>query len=68
MELSRTVRRLRKQGDAIHRKASAALFHDEAKSAKDLIRERAVLDNVERAIERCEWVAHTLANLAVKHG
>jgi uncharacterized protein Yka (UPF0111/DUF47 family) len=68
MELSRTLRRIRKEGDAIHRKASTDLFHDESKSAKDIIREKAVLDNIERAVERCEWVAHTLANLAVKHG
>jgi uncharacterized protein Yka (UPF0111/DUF47 family) len=68
MNASRVLRKLRKEADAIYREAVSALFRDETKCAKDLLREKAVLDELERAVERCEWVAHTLANLAVKHG
>lgn len=68
VELSRTVRLKEKDGDVIFRDAISALFHDPAIDAKQLIREREVLDDLENAVDHCADVASTLANLAVKHG
>jgi len=65
---SRTLRQLEKEGDTIFRSALSKLFHDESVDAKSLLREKEVLENLEHAIDRCERVAHTLTNLAVKHG
>jgi hypothetical protein len=36
--------------------------------AKVLIREKTVLEDLENAIDQCDSIADTLANLAVKHG
>lgn len=68
METSRTIRGLEKDADAIFRSALSRLFHDEGVKAKELMRQKEVLENLEHAIDRCERVANTLANLAVKHG
>ena len=68
MTTSRSVRQLEKDADAIFRGALSRLFRDEKVDAKELLREKEVLENLEHAIDRCERVAGTLANLAVKHG
>ena len=68
MTTSRTIRQLEKDADAIFRGALSRLFKDEKVDAKELLREKEVLENLEHAIDRCERVAGTLANLAVKHG
>lgn len=68
MATSRAIRQEEKKADTIYRAAISALFHEEGKDVKDLIRELAVLEHLEHAVDRCERVAHTLANLAVKHG
>jgi predicted phosphate transport protein (TIGR00153 family) len=68
MKTSRSVRQLEKDADTIFRSALSRLFRDDAVVAKELLREKEVLENLEHAIDRCERVAHTLANLAVKHG
>ncbi len=68
IETGRKVRSLEKEGDVIYRDAVSRLFHDPAIDAKQLIREREVLEDLEEAIDRCERVASTLSNLAVKHG
>jgi uncharacterized protein len=65
---SRQLRKLEKEADVIYRDAVRVLFGDDAVSVKELLREKQVLDDLERAIDRCEYVADTLANLAVKHG
>jgi uncharacterized protein Yka (UPF0111/DUF47 family) len=65
---TKAVRALEKEADAVFRKAVSLLFQDERVDAKRLLRERAVLDDLENAVDRCEHVARTLANLAVKHG
>lgn len=65
---TRRIRQLEKDADKIHREAVAALFRDEDIGAKVLLREREVLEDLENAIDRCEKVADTLTNLAVKHG
>lgn len=68
MATSRSLRGLEKDADAIFRGALSRLFRDPGIDAKELMREKEVLENLEHAVDRCERVAHTLANLAVKHG
>ncbi|MCB9625907.1 MAG: DUF47 family protein [Sandaracinaceae bacterium] len=68
IEHSRTLRALEKEGDTVFRAAVSDLFHDDAVEAKVLLREKEVLDALEDAIDRFDRVAHTLRNLAVKHG
>jgi uncharacterized protein len=65
---TRRIRQLEKDADKVHREAVAELFRAEQIEAKVLLREREVLENLENAIDRCEKVADTLTNLAVKHG
>jgi len=64
----RKIRELEKECDRIYRNEVSRLFHSPEIDAKDLLREREILDDLENAIDRCERVADTLANLAVKHG
>jgi len=68
METSRSIRQLEKDADSIFRSALSRLFKDDKVDAKELLREKEVLENLEHAIDRCERVAATLAHLAVKHG
>lgn len=68
MTTSRSIRQLEKDADGIFRGALSRLFRDEKVDAKELLREKEVLENLEHAIDRCERVAHTLATLSVKHG
>ncbi len=68
MTTSRHIRQIEKDADAIFRSALSRLFKDETVDAKELMREKEVLENLEHAIDRCERVAATLATLAVKHG
>ncbi len=68
MTASRTLRQEEKKADVVYRTAISALFHDDSKNAKDVLREMTVLEHLEHAVDRCERVAHTLANFAVKHG
>jgi uncharacterized protein Yka (UPF0111/DUF47 family) len=68
VETARAMRKLEKDGDTVFRDAVSQLFHDDKVDAKKLIREREVLEDLENAIDHCEHVAATLANLAVKHG
>ena len=58
----------REEGDGIFRGAVSALFHNEAIDAKQLLREKEVLEGLENAIDATNHVADTLTNLAVKHG
>lgn len=64
----RKIRQIEKEGDRIHREAISELFRSDNIDAKVLLREREVLEDLENAIDRCEKVADTLSNLAVKHG
>lgn len=65
---SRELRKIEKEADATYREAVRGLFGSEGIDARVLLREKQVLDDLEKAIDRCEYVADTLANLAVKHG
>ena len=61
------ITQLEKDGDAVFRDAISRLFHDPAIDAKDILREKEVLDVLEKAINRCEQVADALTSIAVKH-
>lgn len=65
---SRELRRVEKASDQVYREAIRQLFADPAVDAKSLLREKEMLDDLERAIDRCEEAGETLANLAIKHG
>jgi uncharacterized protein len=67
-EATRATRKLEKEADAVYRKAVSDLFRDDAIDAKVLLREKAVLEDLENAIDHCTYVASTLGLLAVKHG
>ena len=64
----RAIRTIERDGDQIYRAALRSLFLDSATDAKALLRDREVLGHLESAIDHCNHVANTLANLAVKHG
>jgi uncharacterized protein Yka (UPF0111/DUF47 family) len=68
LDASREMRKLEKEGDGVFREAISALFHNESASARVMLSEKEVLEDLENAIDQCEMVAETLANLAVKHG
>lgn len=77
VECARRLRKLEKEGDSIFRGAISELFRSEAaggpfregaSDARVLIREKTVLEDLENAIDQCDAIADTLANLAVKHG
>jgi uncharacterized protein Yka (UPF0111/DUF47 family) len=64
---AKQVAKLEKDGDVVFRDAISKLFHDPAIDAKDILREREVLDDLEKAVNRCEQVADALTGIAVKH-
>jgi uncharacterized protein Yka (UPF0111/DUF47 family) len=64
----RVIRTHEKAGDKVFREAVAALFHDPEIDAKVLLRNKEVLEDLENAIDKFEFVAERLKNLAVKHG
>ncbi len=64
----RKLRALEKEADAVFRAAVSQLFKDPAVDAKVLLREKEVLEDLENAVDHCDDVAGTLANIAVKHG
>jgi uncharacterized protein len=68
VEESRKVRRLEKEADQVFRAALNVLFHDDSIDAKQLLKEKEVLEDLENAVDECDHVAETLGNLAVKHG
>ena len=68
MEAKRVVVKMEKEGDTVFREAVSTLFRDPAIDAKVLLREKEVLEDLERAVDQCEDVAEFLTNLAVKNG
>ena len=68
MDDNRKLREMEKRADVIYRGAISGLFEDAAVDAKELLRQKEVLEDIERAIDHCDNVADVLANLAVKHG
>lgn len=68
MESARSLRAVEKTGDVVFREGVRALFDSETLTARELLRQKEILDDLENAIDRCERVGNTLANLSVKHG
>lgn len=68
IQASRAIFQFEKEGDSIFRAAVGALFQDPRIDAKELLREKDILEDLEAALNRCENVADVLSNLAVKHG
>ena len=77
VSVARELRKLEKEADVVYREAVSELFRSEndggpfregAADARVLIREKTVLEDLENAIDQCDSIADTLANLAVKHG
>lgn len=70
VEVARELRKIEKEADVIYREAVSSLFRPESAGAdaRILIREKTVLEDLENAIDQCDAIADTLANLAVKHG
>ena len=68
MDDNRKLREIEKSADTIYRGAISRLFEDPAVDAKELLRQKEVLEDIERAIDHCDNVADLLSNLAVKHG
>jgi hypothetical protein len=64
---AKEIAQLEKDSDAVFRDAISRLFHDPAIDAKDILREKEVLDDLEKAVNRCEQVADALTSIAVKH-
>ncbi len=65
---ARELRTIEKDADTVYREAISALFKDSAVDAKQLIREKTVLEDLENAVDQCDSIADILANLAVKNG
>lgn len=68
VEAARELRKHEKAGDKTYRAEISRLFQDDAIDAKTVLKQREVLEHLERAIDHCDHVATTLSNLAVKHG
>ncbi|MBA2482417.1 MAG: DUF47 family protein [Planctomycetes bacterium] len=68
IESCRSVAQVEKDGDGVFRDALSALFHDPSIDAKTILREKEVLEDLEKAINRCDQVAEIITNIAVKHG
>lgn len=62
------IRGLEKEADRLHRQAIKTMYGTEWTDLRAILREREVLDDVEDAIDHCERILDTLANLAIKHG
>lgn len=67
-EECRKLRKIEKDADAVFRTAVSNLFHDPAVDAKQLLREKEVLEDLEEAVDQCDEVANMLSNIAVKNG
>ncbi|MBA3708629.1 MAG: DUF47 family protein [Planctomycetes bacterium] len=68
IESCRSVAQVEKDGDGVFRDALSSLFHDPNIDAKTILREKEVLEDLEKAINRCDQVAEIMTNIAVKHG
>lgn len=67
IEGGRKLRVLEKEADQVFRAAVSGLFADANIDAKELLKQKEVLEDIERAVDHCDNVADLLSNLAVKH-
>lgn len=68
IDLSQRIAHHQADGTTVFLDALTRLFHDPAIDAKTILREKEVLEALEKAIHRCEQVGETLTGIAVKHG
>jgi predicted phosphate transport protein (TIGR00153 family) len=68
LESCRALRQLEKDADVVYRSEIHSLFTHPDIDAKELLRQKEVLEDIERAVDHCDNVADMLSNLAVKHG
>jgi uncharacterized protein Yka (UPF0111/DUF47 family) len=64
----RNIRELEKTADRIHRDAIREMFAASWSDPRQFLRERAVLEQIEEAINQCEHIGGLLALLAIKYG
>jgi uncharacterized protein Yka (UPF0111/DUF47 family) len=58
---------LEKRGDAVYQNEMGALYKNSTVDAKELLRQQAVLDALEAALDSCQDAADVLENVAIKH-
>lgn len=68
IEDCRKVRAIEKEADVIYRQAISELFSTPTIDARELLKQKEALDDLENSVDQCDNVADLLANLAVKHG
>lgn len=68
IEQGRKIRAVEKEADTIYRNAISELFSLDSIDARELLKQKEALDDLENAVDHCDRVADLLANLAVKHG
>ena len=68
IDLSRRIGTLRDEANNVCTAAINQLFHDPAIDAKTILREKEVLEALDKAINRCEQVGEVLTSIAVKNG
>jgi uncharacterized protein Yka (UPF0111/DUF47 family) len=68
IEDCRKVRAIEKEADVIYRDAISQLFSTPTIDARELLKQKEALDDLENSVDQCDNVADLLANLAVKHG
>lgn len=56
-----------KEGDRIFREELSRIFADPNVDAKEILRERELLDRLETALDKCRSAAETMIDIAVKH-
>jgi len=56
-----------KQGDRVFREELSRIFADPDVDAKEILRERELLDRLEAALDKCRSAAETMIDIAVKH-
>ena len=67
-EASRSVKATEKHADDVFRDAVSQLFRDTSIDAKALVRDKELLEGLEKAIDACEDAAEFIMNMAIKHG
>ncbi len=58
---------LEKRGDGVYHTEMADLFRNPDVKAKELLRQQAVLDSLEAALDSCQDAADVLENVSIKH-
>lgn len=68
IEDNRKIRAIEKEADTVYRTSISELFAKDSIDARELLKQKEALTDLENAVDICDQVADLLANLAVKHG